>query len=206
MYCRPGRACYQLGEDGRPVVPTMCDAPATLEDSPSDKKASIFPVADILDTWFSSLTFRNHTFTVANASLIPQLYAWKIWDPSPPAYFETICLSNGDALHDSTTWWPFCLPEEHFVGVEGYYATKTDDERFPTSTEVAQTNNYDKYDQIYMGGVNASQGDFSSSVKLSGSGGGLVVAQKIRFVLVRGFTYVGPLAQFWPANWGFGAS
>lgn len=70
------------------------------------------------------------------------------------------------------------------ISVEGHYATKPAP-GVPTATLIAQTNNFDKYDEIYSGGVNASNGDFRSSVKLSSASNstGIIVAQKIRFVL-----------------------
>lgn len=56
------------------------------------------------------------------------------------------------------------------------------------SVELFQTNNFDKYDQIYYGYVDASSSDFQPSITLapqSGQSGPLtVVAQRIRFELL----------------------
>ena len=75
------------------------------------------------------------------------------------------------------------------VSIEGNYVSKTFAAGISTSTRIPQTNNYDKYDQIYMGGVNTSKDGFSSSVKLSSvpKFEGVVVAQKIRFELLATF-------------------
>ncbi|KAL9603042.1 MAG: hypothetical protein Q9219_001406 [cf. Caloplaca sp. 3 TL-2023] len=74
------------------------------------------------------------------------------------------------------------------VSIVGHYVSQTVD-GMSTSTRIAQTNNYDKYEQIYLGAVNASGGDFQSSVNLSSIPGsdGVVVAQAIRFQLLRAF-------------------
>ena len=54
----------------------------------------------------------------------------------------------------------------------------------PVSTELWQTNNFDKYDEIYVGRIDASSGSFRPSITLSPASGQTgpltVVAQKIR--------------------------
>lgn len=58
----------------------------------------------------------------------------------------------------------------------------------PTNTTVYETNNYDKFDQIYFGYVDANSGSFSPSVTLSPLPGQsvplTVVASRIRFELI----------------------
>ncbi|KAI9838431.1 MAG: hypothetical protein M1837_002486 [Sclerophora amabilis] len=73
------------------------------------------------------------------------------------------------------------------VNVTGVFATGTNAAR-PLSTEVFQTNDFDKYDQIYTGYVDANSDEFRPSVTLtpsSGQGNDIsVVAQRVRFELI----------------------
>jgi hypothetical protein len=63
--------------------------------------------------------------------------------------------------------------------------TTGEGKKLPFSTEIYQTNFNDKYDQIYVGNVDASSGSFRPSVTLAPSAGQngplTVVAQRVRF-------------------------
>ena len=83
------------------------------------------------------------------------------------------CIQTGDCNRRGT------------VSIVGNYTS----DGASASTRIAQTNSFDKYDQIYHGGVNASGGGFKSSVKLASipGPGGVVVAQAIRFQLLAAY-------------------
>ena len=72
------------------------------------------------------------------------------------------------------------------VNVTGSYASKTV-HGISLSTQIYQTNNYDKYDEIYRGPVDVSSDGFRPSVTLtpmSGQqGNALIVAQRVQFRL-----------------------
>ncbi|KAL8828220.1 MAG: hypothetical protein Q9191_002710, partial [Dirinaria sp. TL-2023a] len=106
--------------------------------------------------------------------------------------FDTSQISP-DGNYSVTLYTPGCIQDDTcdqrgFVRVVGNYTTKTAPGA-STATKIAQTNNFDKYDQIYFGAVNASKDGFSSAVRLSPVPGsvGVTVAQKIRFELVSTF-------------------
>ncbi|KAH0544493.1 hypothetical protein FGG08_001391 [Glutinoglossum americanum] len=71
-------------------------------------------------------------------------------------------------------------------------------------TEIFQTNNFDKYDPIYYGYVEASSGSFRPSVTIAASAGQsgpmTVVAQKIRFELVNSTGGLNGLYEFDPSQ------
>ena len=87
-----------------------------------------------------------------------------------------------------TMYTPGCLQDDScdtrgIVNVTGSYATSTH-ARVPSQTQIYQSNNYDKYDQIYSGPVDASSGSFRPSVTLrpaSGQSDIKLVAQRVRF-------------------------
>ncbi|OQO00347.1 hypothetical protein B0A48_13694 [Cryoendolithus antarcticus] len=71
----------------------------------------------------------------------------------------------------------------------------------PISTVVYQTNDYDKFDQIYYGYVNTDSGSFRPSVTLTpvaGQTNVTVVAQRVRFELVKSTGGLNGLYEFNP--------
>ncbi len=72
------------------------------------------------------------------------------------------------------------------VNVTGSYSTATTP-GIPLSTQIYQTNNYDKYDEIYRGPVDLNSGSFRPSVTLtplsSQPGAITLVAQRVQFAL-----------------------
>ncbi|KAI9834711.1 MAG: hypothetical protein M1826_000114 [Phylliscum demangeonii] len=92
-----------------------------------------------------------------------------------------------------TLYTPGCLQDDSCasrgqVNITGTMATGTR-QAGPVATELFQTNNFDKYDQIYQGYVDASTGAFRPTVTLTPSagqdGGNItVVAQRVRFELL----------------------
>ena len=71
------------------------------------------------------------------------------------------------------------------VNVTGHYVTSATPDS-PTSTQVSQTNNFNKYDEIYQGPVNLSNHDFRPTVTLAAMPGfkGLIVAMEVKFALI----------------------
>ncbi|KAI5786449.1 cortical protein marker for cell polarity-domain-containing protein [Peziza echinospora] len=75
------------------------------------------------------------------------------------------------------------------VTVSGIY---TSDQTTPVTVDIFQTNNFDKYDTIYQGQVDAASSGFRPTVNLAGSLGQTqqvsVVAHKVRFDLISNTT------------------
>lgn len=70
------------------------------------------------------------------------------------------------------------------VNITVNFASKTDSTKsISTSTSIYQTNNYDKYDEIYNGPVDANSNTFRPTVTLTPNSNAtmLVVAQRVRF-------------------------
>ncbi|KAJ5191399.1 uncharacterized protein N7498_010384 [Penicillium cinerascens] len=87
---------------------------------------------------------------------------------------------------------PGCLQDNScnsrgMVNVTATVATGTDDASQPSPTTIYQTNNYDKYDTLFSGYVDAASGSFRPSVTLRpivGQGDITVVASKVLFELL----------------------
>ncbi|KAF2403827.1 cellular morphogenesis protein [Trichodelitschia bisporula] len=73
------------------------------------------------------------------------------------------------------------------VNITGGMASTTRTSAAPVSTELYQTNNFDKYDEIYLGYVEASSSNFRPSITIAPSAGQkgplTFVAQRVRFFL-----------------------
>ena len=90
-----------------------------------------------------------------------------------------------------TIYTPGCLQDNScdkrgIVNVTGNYATATGPSN-SLSTQIYQTNNYDKYDEIYRGPVDVNSGGFRPSVTLTTLSGQqdsiMLVAQRVQFSL-----------------------
>ena len=101
--------------------------------------------------------------------------------------FQPNVLQEGN--YSVTIFTPGCLQDNScdrrgIVNVTGNYATATAP-GIPLSTQIYQTNNYDKYDEIYSGPVDIASGDFRPSVTLSPLSSQrepiTIVAQRIQF-------------------------
>lgn len=94
-----------------------------------------------------------------------------------------------------------CLTRGH-VNITGTVASATTSAAVPFSTQLWQTNNYDKYDQVFLGYVDATSPTFRPSVTLapsSGQAGPLtVVAQRVRFQLLSSAQGLNGLYEFNP--------
>lgn len=86
---------------------------------------------------------------------------------------------------------PGCLQDSTcesrgIVNITVNFASKTESTKaISTSTSIYQTNNYDKYDEIYNGPVDANSNAFRPTVTLTPNSNAtaLVVAQRVRFTL-----------------------
>lgn len=95
-----------------------------------------------------------------------------------------------------TIYTPGCLQDNScnargIVNVSGSYATSVAP-GIPLQTQIYQTNNYDKYDEIYRGPVDVNSNSFRPSVTLttlSGQKSGIkIVAQRVQFALASNST------------------
>ena len=93
-----------------------------------------------------------------------------------------------------TIYTPGCIQDQScdsrgIANVTGQFSTKTQPGQ-PRWTSIYQTNNYDKYDQIYSGPVDANSDSFRPTVTLTPSpnqkSGISLVAQRVRFELQPG--------------------
>lgn len=105
-----------------------------------------------------------------------------------------------------TIYTPGCIQDNscNTRGIANITATFTSGSRPspPLQTEIYQTNNYDKYDQIYYGFVDANSESFRPTVTLtpsSGQSGNLnIVAHRVRFQLISSTGGLNGLFEFNP--------
>lgn len=78
--------------------------------------SSAYPVAEISNTWYSNITFRNHNYTTTNYSMYIQSDSMDTYRTSPTDFTtESVCTSNGDPLPTSAKDKPQCIPKPYFV-------------------------------------------------------------------------------------------
>ncbi|KAI9835160.1 MAG: hypothetical protein M1819_002529 [Sarea resinae] len=118
--------------------------------------------------------------------------------------FEPDIKQSGN--YSVTMWTPGCFQDKScssrgIVNVTGVMASGTRASA-PIQTEVYQTNNYDKYDQIYYGYVDANSDSFRPTVTLTPSAGQsnnlTIVAQRVRFELIDSTGGLNGLYEFNP--------
>ena len=104
-----------------------------------------------------------------------------------------------------TVFTPGCLQDDAcnvrgIVNVTGVFATQT--QAGPVQTEIYQTNNYDKYDEIYSGPVDANSDTFRPAITLTPlanqQNGTELVAQRVRFTLTNSTGGLNGLFEFNP--------
>ena len=85
------------------------------------------------------------------------------------------------------------------VNITGIYATASAP-GLPLQTQIYQTNDYDKYDRIYQGPVDANSDGFRPTVTLTPSSGQAdgvtIVAQRVQFVIVNATAGLNGLYEF----------
>lgn len=137
------------------------------------------------------------TITPSGAStseyLSAQLSGTNIDPNSATVVFEPDIQQSGN--YSVTIFTPGCISDNTCttrgrINVTGQFGSGTSSASQPVSTQLFQTNNYDKYDQIYFGFVDVTSSSFRPTVTLqpaSGQNGPLtVVAQRVRFELLAG--------------------
>ena len=102
--------------------------------------------------------------------------------------FNAEVSQNGN--YSVTLYTPGCIQSNEChqrgaVNVKGQYVNPVTPES-PLSAQVYQTNNFDKYDEIYLGLVNISDSSFRPTVTLAAIPGfkGIIVAQRVKFVML----------------------
>lgn len=121
-------------------------------------------------------------------------------DDSVSVTFEPDIKKSGN--YSITLFTPGCLQDgtcdtRGIVNVTGSYEADTE----PTSVQLYQTNNFDKYDEIYFGYVDVSSDSFRPSVKLAPQSGQEdidVVALRVRFQLTSSTGGLNGLFEFDP--------
>jgi hypothetical protein len=127
-------------------------------------------------TWFSSPPGHSgSTYLIAN----------NVGDNQPSITFEPNIRQSGN--YSILVYTPGCLQDNACAtrGIVNVTASLTSTGGRPLSTQIFQTNNYDKFDQIYLGAVDASSDSFRPRVTLTPiADQGTVVASRVRFDLI----------------------
>jgi len=122
--------------------------------------------------------------------------------------FEPDIKQSGN--YSITVYTPGCIPDgtcttRGLANITGQMGTITGTREIPSrpiSTQLYQTNNYDKYDQVYYGYVDANSDTFRPTVTLTPSlhqsGAITLVAQRVRFELVESSGGLNGLFEFNP--------
>ncbi|KAK2765510.1 hypothetical protein FQN54_008364 [Arachnomyces sp. PD_36] len=149
-----------------------------------------YAINDFNEPSCADTTFGSKATTTGEWSVTPSGQSYGDYlsvqasDSSPVSItFQPDIKESGN--YSITLYTPGCIQDgtcdtRGIVNVTGTYAADTD----PTSVLLYQTNNFDKYDEIYFGYVDASSDSFRPSVELSpqpGQGDIDVVALRVRF-------------------------
>jgi Cortical protein marker for cell polarity len=122
--------------------------------------------------------------------LTAQLSGSPVDPKSASVVFQPDIQQSGN--YSVTIFTPGCYPDgtcstRGRVNITGQMGSGSSSASSPVSTEIFQTNSFDKYDQIYFGYVDASSSSFRPSITLAPSanqnGPLTVVAQRVRFQL-----------------------
>ncbi|PGH09326.1 hypothetical protein GX51_00768 [Blastomyces parvus] len=117
--------------------------------------------------------------------------------------FEPDLKQSGN--YSVTIFTPGCVPDNtcNTRGIVNVTATLSSDSDKQTEILIAQTNNFDKYDEIHLGFVDASSSNFRPSVKLAPKAGQkdiTVVASRVRFELISSTGGLNGLYEFDPSQ------
>ena len=127
-------------------------------------------------TWFPSPPGRSgSTYLIAN----------NVGDKQPSITFEPDIRQSGN--YSILVYTPGCVQDTACStrGIVNVTASLTSTGSRTLSTQIYQTNNNDKFDQIYLGPIDASSGSFRPRVTLTPiSDQGTVVASRVRFDLI----------------------
>lgn len=160
-------------------------------------------------------------FNEPSCAIIPypsNSYTTGTWFSSPPGHSgaEYLVASNSGVNQPSITlepnikqsgnysilvYTPGCLQDNACAtrGIVSVTASLTNTGSRTLSTQIFQTNNFDKFDQIYLGPVDASSDSFRPRVTLTPmSDQGTVVASRVRFDLIDSTGGLNGLFEFNP--------
>ena len=111
--CGAGKPCQQFP---RYFSSVASDCNSTYSGSYVSFNSSVYPIAEISNTWYSNITFKNHNYTTTNYSVYIQSDSTGTYSTSPTdVTTESICTSNGDPLPNSAKDKPQCIPKPYFV-------------------------------------------------------------------------------------------
>ena len=116
LICEHTSSCYQLASS--PSQPSWVNCSFIRDTHYVSPNVSSYAVAQISDTWYSNLTFRDKTYSFANYSFrLDSTYDYKSddYDTSPGAFSETICTSKGDPFPATASTVAQCMPKSYFV-------------------------------------------------------------------------------------------
>ncbi|KAK5103773.1 hypothetical protein LTS08_003192 [Lithohypha guttulata] len=157
------------------------------------------------DTFVYAIESFNEPQCLANGSAISRATTTGNWrsTPSRESYADYLTAEVGPADLDTTSiifepgivgkgnytivvYTPGCMQDESCSrrGVVNVTGTLTSNGSNTLSTQLSQTNNYEKYDQVYQGPIDPASGNFRPTVTITPSkqlSSQLVVAARIRF-------------------------
>ena len=120
-FCGPGQSC----QDALPFSSILRANDCTeahrhvrYDDLNGGVSDSVYPVAEISLTWYSNITFRNHTYTFQNLAFrADQRYSVsnKPSQTTSAAMTENTCTSDGSVIPDSVDTIARCMPKSYFV-------------------------------------------------------------------------------------------
>lgn len=116
-FCGAGKPCQQFPRYFSSVA-SDCNS-TSYPGSYISSNSSAYPVAEISNTWYSNITFKNQNYTTTNYSVYIQsdsniLVGTYTTNPTDDTT-EFICTSNGDPLPNSAKDKPQCIPKPYFV-------------------------------------------------------------------------------------------
>lgn len=137
--------------------------------------------------------------------LTAQLSGMDIGPDSATVVFEPDIQQSGN--YSVTIFTPGCLQDDSCstrgrVNITGQFTQANGSASQPVSTQIFQTNNFDKYDEIYFGYVDATTSSFRPTITLQPAAGQdsslTVVAQRVRFQLLAGSGGLNGLFEYNP--------
>ena len=129
------------------------------------------------------------------------LVARNTGSPRPSITFEPDIKQSGN--YSILMYTPGCLQDGACAsrGIVNVTATFTSTGEGPFTTQIYQTNNNDKFDQIYLGAVDAAESSFRPSITLTPvSDQGEIVASKVRFDIIASTGGLNGLFEYDPDN------
>ncbi|KKZ63494.1 hypothetical protein EMCG_02225 [[Emmonsia] crescens] len=170
-----------------------------------------YAVDDFNEPTCAGITFRSRASTTGSWTVTPSIQSSSDYltaqvastdQPSTSVTFEPDIKQSGN--YSVIVFTPGCVPDNTCGarGIVNVTATFSSDGDKQTENLIAQTNNFDKYDQIYLGFIDASSSSFRPSVKLTPRAGQEninVVASRVQFQLISSTGGLNGLFEFDPS-------